>query len=960
MSRLSQLSLLSLNSLSIDLLLLHQLMVDCRMLVITVAIVSKLWQCSVPRHLRAVVIQVGRPLTYTWLDVPVVSIGYLARFTGFFRLPVGYHLSIERAIPAAAENHIHVRNGEVIVFGFRSAEESEAHSSPSQPDSTYWVTSNDHSLPGHVTVDSCKRNSGPTLQQRLVDVAGDVRGFPSEFDALQDEDDLALPRYQAPAPRVEDPPFEEGGESESGPPAAHFLVLIPDCLPEQITVDLEDGLGLQDVLDIVSDSLDEHRSLLFPLLVPADPQPDPHWGTLLALPPWAVGIPVACFDVREIDGRLFALEVPRQATSDLLCRYAGLDDQGTFSVFAYGSRTPLEPREVAEYVPGGTIVFAISTGRRRRPVTLEHMLARQHHWDPDPELPFGPVGHHHCCVTSGQRLVTWDVARHADLPSAVAEVLHFQPTAFALTSASPAVTDAAISGHHCLNVHAIEVFEFRHERALTFGLLDCRPLLQGWSLIEAPTGRASYSDIVTVLDTFAPAGWISQIDPVGLDDQGTFQVLPGQVFVASYAPDSDQEAVPVEATAGERWTDETQISQSISSWGQWIYTAPDGDEHLFPPQSDPSDDGLDEEARLRTLPFIILAPGYHQRYTWVNLLVPTIPAEAIIAVQQCRSQDDLRRFPVLSAAFQQTLPGVGVLIGEPPWSVHASTICLDVTRVDGRLFAVRGRAYADRHALLYLADLPLSSDVAIFVGGDTHSLPEGAECHLTHGLVVVFVPAGHGPPQCRSLGDMLLRRASWGYRTSDLPTAPDDTYGLLYEGQCIYHQRGSVSPFLYRQHIAACIGVPVDSLRLFPAAPRVSDAIIDGWPVRNVIGIADTSAHFAGTSRCILLDARPIGQGWFEHRVHGEWIDVDELLRDFSRAAPIGWSAAIAGHPATDSRIAVDAGSVLTIEFVATPCARPPRDSRSSSDPPNSASDEQPHPTTVHAAADNATPIRRA
>ncbi|CAE7698157.1 unnamed protein product [Symbiodinium sp. CCMP2592] len=386
------------------------------------------------------------------------------------------------------------------------------------------------------------RIPGTSLDEALHE----VRGYFLFLDGRQGDDDLT----------------EEHGESEVGAVTAHFIVLIPDCLPEHVAFALPENLTVPEVLNIISDEIDEQRSLYYPTLQEANPQPDRHWGTVIASPPWAGDIAIGCFDTRQIDGRLFALEVPRRATAEQLCRIAKLDDADTIAVFAYGSHLPLAPGEHAVYIPGGVVVFVPRPAQVPRLCNLEWILERPFLWDADPEMPYGAVGHHFCCVTGCNRLVTHDRNQHGTLHTAIARTLQFAEDMILVRAADPTVADAAINGHHCLNViAAIPRVAWPHGVPPVFGLLDCRPILQGWSLIEAPAGRATYSDIVSVLDIFAPEGWISQIDPVGIDDNGQFQVREGQVFTASYAPVSDDEDAPPESSAAVPVLSDTQSEE---------------------------------------------------------------------------------------------------------------------------------------------------------------------------------------------------------------------------------------------------------------------------------------------------------------------------------------------------------------------------------------------------------------
>ncbi|CAE7213307.1 unnamed protein product [Symbiodinium sp. CCMP2592] len=703
--------------------------------------------------------------------------------------------------------------------------------------------------------------------------------------------DPATPGYAAPAPRPDTGHEEEGGESELGLQIGQFIVIVPDSLPEQIAIVLDETTTSRDVLAVAAREVDEQRLAHFPLLLPIVPQPDSHWGTLLSLPSWAHDEPIACIDTRELDGRLFATDVPRHATKEQLCRRAGFEATEPIGVFAYGSTTPLGPDDIATFVPGGLIVISDRPDQRAQLPSLEQLLLLQHSWDADPEIPYGPAGRHHCCVTGGQRLITHNPQLHPELHSSIAAALQLNLEHTDILPATPPVTDAAINGHHCLSVQAI-VSHFAGDKDpdLIVGLLDCRPLLQGWSLIAAPGGRTSYLDLVTVLDTFAPQGWTSRINTGDLDEAGNFQVAPGQVFTASYVS--------------------TAIPEDVSDNASGEDVGADG----------PPEDGESAEAlmpQLRNLPFFVAA---------------------LAVVRNARSAQDRRNFPVLTAARPQPINGAGLFLADAAWDNPYPTLCLDTTVFDGRLFAVVGRFYADKHSLLILADLPLGLNVDIYVGTSPDPIAEGQEQQMTHGDVIKYQPAGTRLPHRYSLGFCLQHPGLWDACSFSGLVAPPDVYGLVHDSQCILHLPGPSTPMNFRRHIAATIGTDEARLRLFPSVPRVSNAEISGHPVRNIVGVSELAGEFTRTSCCVLLDARPLGQQWHEIHVHGDHFEPLALSADFDRHAPAGWRTRIQDANGEEVGGRIVPGQVLEAVYVPTGFGR----ERSIAEPISNALDDDP------------------
>ena len=110
-----------------------------------------------------------------------------------------------------------------------------------------------------------------------------------------------------------------------------------------------------------------------------------------------------------------------------------------------------------------------------------------------------------------------------------------------LQLASPPVSDVAVKGVHCLDMVAVVPHEAWTDDVVPIvAFLDCRPMLQGLSLILAEGGQVRYSSLMSDLDTWTPEGWQVQLDPIAVDDD-VFLVTPGCTIVASYVPLSSEE-----------------------------------------------------------------------------------------------------------------------------------------------------------------------------------------------------------------------------------------------------------------------------------------------------------------------------------------------------------------------------------------------------------------------------------
>ena len=176
---------------------------------------------------------------------------------------------------------------------------------------------------------------------------------------------------------------------------------------------------------------------------------------------------------------------------------------------------------------------------------LDQLLAMQYAWDLDPDLPSGPVGYHYCTgFEGGHRRVTHDRLTEHSVRDAIARSEAMSVAQFSTQHANPRVTDCAVLGYHCQDVIAVIPHEAWPEGARpTPVLLDCRAIQQGWALYCAEDCIVSHSSLIYDLDTFVPAGWQVQLDPIDVDD-GHFTVAPGTVLVVSYVPLSSDEELP--------------------------------------------------------------------------------------------------------------------------------------------------------------------------------------------------------------------------------------------------------------------------------------------------------------------------------------------------------------------------------------------------------------------------------
>ncbi|CAE7197313.1 unnamed protein product [Symbiodinium sp. CCMP2592] len=183
-----------------------------------------------------------------------------------------------------------------------------------------------------------------------------------------------------------------------------------------------------------------------------------------------------------------------------------------------------------------------SIARPRPGFTLEQLLGSPHAWSEEPPFPAGPAGQHFCCVCDGNaRLVTVTQAVESLIIQAASRATWLDRDVFGYQIPDPSVRDAAIRGCLCQDVRILHAWEAGEDaRNTVLGIVDCRAMLQGWSVVATVGGRVRHADLVAEIGHFTPDGWQVQLDDITMDGEW-IQIFPGGVIVASFVPLSSEE-----------------------------------------------------------------------------------------------------------------------------------------------------------------------------------------------------------------------------------------------------------------------------------------------------------------------------------------------------------------------------------------------------------------------------------
>ncbi|CAE7236785.1 unnamed protein product [Symbiodinium sp. CCMP2592] len=405
---------------------------------------------------------------------------------------------------------------------------------------------------------------------------------------------------QGPMPEASPQPGEDlksdDGTCSTATVRATFLVLRPECENLTVHCEFEAPASAQDALDAVALAMPHDVYLHWSQVREVIPQISPQWGVALALPAWAHEEPILIYNLLRVDGRLYAATTAFELTREYLCRSAKVSADEV-DVYAYGNARPLDDSDILEVEPYRVIFFVPKHSDPSVGHSFRAMLCTPYSWFNCTMPP--PVGGHttrtFCLVTHAWHR-QHDFA-HAEAPfkTELAETLGIATTDLRLQFAVPCHHDVVLDGVTCRSIVAAT----NNRQDVAF--VDCRPILQGWHLLQFQHGRYSHSDLVQELGHFMPAQHQVQIDGAEIDDDDLL-LVPGQVLIAQFVPltSPSQHEEDVESEDSSDGADPSD--DSADTMGQDTTTAPaDSDgEHLF--DDDPRFDGATARSRSRTPP----------------------------------------------------------------------------------------------------------------------------------------------------------------------------------------------------------------------------------------------------------------------------------------------------------------------------------------------------------------------
>ena len=347
---------------------------------------------------------------------------------------------------------------------------------------------------------------------------------------------------------------------------------------------------------------------------------------------------------------------------------------------------------------------------------------------------------------------------------------------------------------------------------------------------------------------------------------------------------------------------------------------PHGRTRLFAGRAYGEDEAMLEDALLVDVTFGLLTPGYTFERVDLSMLIPQALPDAIDLLQTCRRMDRRELFPELIEVRPQPAIGWGLFLALPSWVQDGIIVCLDLSSIDGRVFAERVPRHVDLWTLLSLADLPFDTDVEVHVPDFHGPLPRGADCEVYMGCCIIFLPPGV-PPVYLDLMRMLRSPDEWNAGPGLEHTRVDNGYCIAAAAEYFLFRLVPERSMYYRQDIAASAHIHPSRLQIIPAATQQQDVLIAGWAVKTVLAAVPTRITVSWSQEnehwiTGLLDARPALLGWMPLQTQRDWLDLAPLAASLLQSAPPGFQVVFPAFPRHWTWIWFTQGQILTVAFV--------------------------------------------
>ena len=330
---------------------------------------------------------------------------------------------------------------------------------------------------------------------------------------------------------------ERSDEEEATLIRVVFVLLAPGYIAEVLHLHILIPQSIEDVLDLVETCRAQDMCERFPSLIPTYPQPDPRVAYLLSAPAWITDRVIVCADLTLVDGRVFAAAMPILTDKHSLLNLAGFSGAAEIDLYLPGQDGALDFGVDVFLYHGMCITFVPLDDPVGPAVSLSEMLRTYISWDERAAPDVTVYEDRFCLVADGF---------YRDFllqPSRVVFYLHDIAVLFGMSSSRAAITpardrvlDAAIYGRPCRAVAAVGPTPEGVLGVIVTGILDCRPILEGWRKVSANQGWLDATAVRRYYEQGAPPGFRVALSGCRPHWRWLF-IEPGQVVTVSFEPE---------------------------------------------------------------------------------------------------------------------------------------------------------------------------------------------------------------------------------------------------------------------------------------------------------------------------------------------------------------------------------------------------------------------------------------
>ena len=341
----------------------------------------------------------------------------------------------------------------------------------------------------------------------------------------------------------------------------------------------------------------------------------------------------------------------------------------------------------------------------------------------------------------------------------------------------------------------------------------------------------------------------------------------------------------------------------------------------------PPDDPAD--AAWRQVLALVYAPDYVPEVLEVPLRLPCGVEHAIQEVQAVRLENHSSRFPELYAALPQPRRDIMLFVAGPAWAEHHPLVLFDCRQDPQRVFVRPVAAVTTREALLHAAGFAEGTDHCVYVHGLLQALAPGQRLDLFSGMLVVITDSGVRAPATFDLSTMLLSDEHWDTQAHlpGPPHVPGDHFHILSDAGAFGFPVRPGRRTQFRADLALRLQVAPERLAIKPVSSPVVDCLSHG-DISSGVLVATTALDRAAAStadaldhqRIIVVDCRPILQGFHWMLVPGPCVSLHELTARFCRQCPDGHFISFTGATVRNRPdgpvFLVEHGHLLSATFV--------------------------------------------